>query len=240
VLVHQREANAKADKVLALRKVPQVLGAGWGGAGTVEARLSRLASSEDAGLGVMRLEPEITRAYRKIRSADSALSVSGEPRSRSPDSGDSLDYLDIPAFLRTQPELPDIGADGVTPAVVANEELIRVVSGLNARFPDHRAARRGLPSLADLVSLGFAADTAQRFTALVDRGCSEEDVVLAVLSAIAASPEGKRLTRNALRVIRRALRDATPAASLLDVVNRYVGVADRKGALSRWFGSGPG
>ncbi len=37
VLVHEREADQKAEGVPALRKVPQVLAAGWGGLGSVDA-----------------------------------------------------------------------------------------------------------------------------------------------------------------------------------------------------------
>ena len=68
VLVYAREVDAKAEKVPALRKVPQVLAAGWGGVGSTTARKRRLVVPEAADVA-MCLSMDRPAVYRKAHGA---------------------------------------------------------------------------------------------------------------------------------------------------------------------------
>jgi Ca-activated chloride channel family protein len=201
VLVHQREAAAKADKVPALRKVPQVLAAGWGGVGMIA------ASPPAASHG-----PHVAR----MRLSESRLEIT----SSGPSFGDAVDY-GVPDGLVYLD-----GIDGETgggePVASGKPNLTVIVAILNARYPEDRAESPDLLRLQDLASIGLGEALIEALRTLVGEGCSEERLVVAVLSVVAASPAGQRLSRNARRVIRRAGRVWTPPESLLEDVSRLL------------------
>ena len=78
VLVFDREDAEKSDEVPALRKVPQVLAAGWGGLGRVQPHIDRAV---------------VTRA---------CISVLSKSRLADAFADEDMKMLDIPAFLRRQ------------------------------------------------------------------------------------------------------------------------------------------
>jgi len=237
VLVYAREVDAKAEKVPALRKVPQVLAAGWGGVGSTTARKRRLVVPEAADVA-MCLSMDRPAVYRKAHGAAAPDgSMAGEPRPEGQGADDSLDYLEIPAFLRRDAGLIDEKSHRGKPPVLLPAELVRVVSALNDRYPDGKAAVLELRTLEDLASLGFGTDVIEGLEDLLDEDCSEEKLVATVLSVLASSPAGKRLSRNARRLIRRAERARAPSEALVKDVSRYLLDAESKGLLGKWFGS---
>jgi Ca-activated chloride channel family protein len=216
VLVYAREVDAKAEKVPALRKVPQVLAAGWGGTGSM-----RAADLELSAVQCLRSE---------TLSAPDLSDVSfGSVH------GDAVDYQLADSFEDL--EEPDLAKAAKEPSPPPHTDLTAIVAALNARFPDDRAANLDLRTLRDLASLGFRTDVIEVLTDLVDDDCPEETVVAAVLSAVASSPAGKRLSRNARRLIRRAERAWSPSGSLVKKISLYVRGAEPKGLFSKWFGS---
>ena len=176
--------------------------------------------------------------YRKGHSARS-VDLSLDARSVHQDSEDSLDYLDIPAFLRpdAEPNHPD--ESPAEDRYALPDDLEAIVAVLNARFPEERAAELDIHTFADLLALGFEAQVVGRLIGLRDDETSEEDVVLAVLAVIAASPAGKRLSRNARRLIRRASRDAALPRSFMKSVSVRVRGNRRPGLMSRLFHAYP-
>jgi hypothetical protein len=158
------------------------------------------------------------------------------------DSADSVDDLDIPAFLHRDAETLEERASKKENEFEANRPSARltdwdgIVTALNAHFPSDRAAELDIHSFADLLVLGFEAQVIGRLIGLSDHETSEKAVVLAVLVVIAASAEGKRLGRKARRVIRRASRDAAPSRSLRESVADRLRCSGRRGMLSRLFG----
>ena len=143
---------------------------------------------------------------------------------------------DVPEYLRRAAGLIDEKALGGKPPVLSAVDLARIVSALNARYPDGKAAVLELRTLEDLASLGFGTDVIEGLEDLLDKDCSEEKLVATVLSVLASSPAGKRLSRNARRLIRRAERAQVPSGSLVKDVSRYLLGAESKGLLGKWFG----
>lgn len=80
VLVFDREETDKSDEVPALRKVPQLLAAGWGGVGTVHASMA--------------IEVNACVMPNESRHVDSLADALMD---------EDMDYLDTPAFLGRQP-----------------------------------------------------------------------------------------------------------------------------------------
>jgi hypothetical protein len=106
---------------------------------------------------------------------------------------------------------------------------------MNIRYPDHRSAVMSMSSLDDLTTLGFRADLIARLKALVNDDCPPKAVVAAVLSVLASTAAGKRLGRNARRLIRRAERACPPTRLLLREVIACVLGASHGGSLSNGF-----
>jgi len=208
VLVHEREIGEKAEGVPVLRKVPQVLAAGWGGMGSVDARVSgpqpapcsdeppvRLVASDRAdGASPNYRDMERPAVYR--RAADlKAPAQSGIDT--------DMEYLDIPAFLRRQDD-----TEGPSAAV------IRLVAGLNARYPETHAGTLDIDSLSDLAALGLNAEQIEALFALVEGPTTEREVIVALLIVLLESDAGKGLSRHVRRLIGRAAR-ARPVSKAL-------------------------
>jgi Ca-activated chloride channel family protein len=204
LLVHERAGSEKAIKVPALRKVPQVLAAGWGGTASVRRAHPRMLLASTAAC------------------LDSVASPAMSAASSESDAGGPPDSLESSAFLRPSTALPDERSPAGTGPTLSARNLLRIVSELNARYPDDKAVALELRTLGDLARVGFEIDVIEALADLVDDDCSEEKVVAAVLSVLASSPAGKYLSRNARRLIRRAERARAPSGALVKDVYQCV------------------
>jgi len=211
VLVHEREVGEKADGVPALRKVPQVLAAGWGGAGSVEAQwvaepICLRSGPQEAGLDYKSLmqRPAIFRSVQlKSRNSEAPESA-------------GQDYLDIPAFLRRT------GDEGPPPP-----SCRPLAAALNARYPGFFGGVLDIDSLAELKALGLDPKLIDELSAWVDKKTPEALLVLALLQALLERDTGKGFSRHVQRLIRRAAKE-TPIPEPLRV---EVGLLARRWGL---------
>ncbi|HBH36269.1 MAG TPA: alpha-1-antitrypsin [Gammaproteobacteria bacterium] len=163
VLVKQRDAHDKAKEIPALRKVPHRLAAGWGGMGRVDHHTVDFAVVHHSRA------PMISAALE-------------EP---------SLDYLDVPAFLRKQNDGSTSSSD-------------QVVSRLNRLHFPVISRRLEIDSLSDLEQLGVDHGTIERLNKLVDEGYTEEMIVIAWLNWFIDSGEGSGVSRHVQRIVHKS------------------------------------
>ena len=156
VLVFDREEDQKTGEVPALRKVPQILAAGWG------------------GMGILNSPP--------VMSSPSMCSFE-----TGMDDMD-MDYLDTPAFQSRQ----------------VQDDYNRLVSSLNARYPDTMAAKLDITTIPELFMLGLDVKDALALSGLMGRGVYGRDIVVAFLVILADSKYGDGLSRHVKRLIRMA------------------------------------
>jgi Ca-activated chloride channel family protein len=207
LVVAERAEGEKASELPALRPVPHMLAAGWGGTGR-EACVALLDAPDSYPA------PSPPSARRGL-----------------PDSLEAA-YLDVPAFLRraAPPEAaPDIEwslaegrdrcmepphGDGAGPG----GPLGSLVSGLNRAHPEGSRGVLAVATLADLLALGAPEQMLEALRRLLDAGHEERTVVVAFLRALAEGPAGTFLGRNARRAIAKAYKalavDPTTLASL--------------------------
>jgi hypothetical protein len=168
VVVAERATGEKQDALPETIAVAQMLAAGWGGHGTVE------ALSEHRSPRVCRAMPQSARAaYSRSPHVSSA---------HSPPS----DFLDIPAFLRKQG-----GSDSISPsrrltvreatAALSPGVAGAIVESLDAAYRTDGRLPDSIDSLQ--ASHPLTLDLAEALRALVDGGESEADV-LAVFYAV--------------------------------------------------------
>jgi Ca-activated chloride channel family protein len=197
VPVHARDADAKLPDVPVLRKVPQVLAAGWGGLGRVCCDASPAAS------GVL---------FSRLSLGD-AESVAPSPRSR-PSQLEQLRKIRHPtrsalirAYLNAD-EADSAAGQPQPPASCAGPSwsLAVFVQALNARHPDDDAVALELGTVADLVALGLDDDLADELLALAVDDTTEQDIVLTFLACLLAHDAGADLSRHVRRLIRRATK----------------------------------
>lgn len=156
LVVHARADSEKAEDLPTIRRIPQVLAAGWHGT---------LALREDAGL--------------HLRSHSFALRAA-------------------PTFAPREWEAR-IGTGAV-------------IEHLNARpMPP-------LPTLADLAAAGLPSELEGALRDLVTGGEQENAVVLTLLYALLQSSNGRLLSRQVKRFIRKLFRDLTLPQALIDAV----------------------
>ena len=195
------------------------------------------SSQPDADLEYLDIPAFLRRQAEPIGESESNPNKRSKPDAEQlPDSGETmppadedLEYLEIPAFLRRQ------GDQGKEKEVQAKRRstpstsLDRIVAALSARFPDSRAVELDINTLDDLAAIGMEPEVLTRLADLIDGGEPEEVVVLAVLFVVASSPEGKHLSRNAQRLIRRASRNPSPNRALLKYVTICIFGVGRSG-----------
>lgn len=182
VLVFDREEGQKSGEVPALRKVPQLLAAGWGGMGSIEC---------------CKMALETTVSYKRASGADS-----WEAGLRDME----MDYLDIPAFLRQE----------------APRNFDRLVSALNALYPDTTAAKLDIIKIADLVALGMDNIIADALSSLIGKQASEQDIVAVFLAILSGTYYGNGFSRHVKRLIRIAGKDSVSDVILTDTIKRII------------------
>ncbi len=190
VLVFDREEDQKSGEVPALRKVPQILTAGWGGMGSVESCDMALDAP------VMRRKP--------LRSLFCKRSISHD-----------MDYLDALSSL-CKP----------TPA-----KFDRLISSLNARYPDTISAKMDIATIAELMALGLDHEIADALSELVCTDVCERDIVIAFLAILAGSKAilsgskykyRKGLTRHVKRLIRMADKGGISDEVLINSIKQII------------------
>jgi len=180
VLVKQRDANDKAEEIPSLRKVPHRLAVGYGGVGSIDHRI--LAADE------------------VCMSAHSISADFEEP---------SLDYLDVPAFLRKQNDSPQPSSN-------------QVVSYLNRSHSPIISRHLDICSFNDLEDLGVALEIVAELKELVDEDYTEEMVVIAWLSWFIDSGEGSGVSRHVKRLIHKAEKHLGIEGELISHVEELI------------------
>ena len=176
VVVAERAEGERAAKLPALRKVPHVLAAGWGGTGSVVGAADLCLDLQlEAGFSV----PEELPVTRAVLEA-SAMALVGE----------SIADARV-LFSRSQRPAGPLAA---------------LIAGLNARYPDGSGGNLAVLTLVDLRRLGAPEDVLEALGRLVAAGRDERTVVIAFLHALTEGPARKTLGRNAGRVIRWAYK----------------------------------
>ena len=152
VLVHERPAGEKATEAPELRKVPQMLAAGWGGAGSVDAMRVR-EFSQDVMPSVEPAAPAPLFSRADLDFSDSAM-----------------EYQQIPAPLRSKSRSPKRFGKGAAIEEDRHQESIDTLSNLPFAVLDCLKAN-GIQHIADLLAL-----SEEQLKAL--EGIDEDDVEL--------------------------------------------------------------
>lgn len=195
------QANAQAGKIPALRRVPHMLAAGWGGSGSVDfcAGPPGVACLADA------LAPAFSR--RDLERSPAAAKVGKSPPQT---------FAEPPMFLRR----PSGGTDGVA-------ALVDRLGGRSARRSGRLGALFGpRPSaghvrIDDLLSVdGIEPTTLFMLRRLVVSGYDEGAVVAAFLLLLIEGPMGVRFGRRGRLLVRQLHRDLAPSPAVRDAVSR--------------------
>ncbi len=163
VLVKQRDEQEKADEIPELQKVPHQLAAGWGGTGQL------VAFYDDLDIN--------TCCFQEPVADYSSDSVDSE-----------MDYLDAPAFLRKQADMPSVS----------------VADQLNDAHSPLFARNLHVDSLRELSDYGVDQEILDSLKALVEAGYQEEMIVIAWLSLFINTEDGHDVSRHVRRLIHKA------------------------------------
>ncbi|MDZ7753017.1 MAG: VIT and VWA domain-containing protein [Gammaproteobacteria bacterium] len=204
VLVSVRTEHGKADTIPALRKVPQVLAAGWHGVGTVDWQMDTSMEGDECPSLVM---PPSCDDFDFDYDMPFREDADDNRREAAADTG-----LYDPGF--------DLDFDRYLPA-----SLARLVRQLNARYPERDAALLDLDRLTDLSALALEPALLEDLEELVEQGFEERDVVLALLFGLLRRPEGGGLERHVQRLLHKAVKDASVPEVLQDRVNTMLSTA---------------
>ena len=195
ILVFEREEGQKSGNIPALRKVPQMLAAGWGGMGSVQ---------RDVMCSVPR-DVMFSPASHTAEKPSFRLSLSDAqppvPTNASPSDFD----------LRDDSASQDAGDFG------------HLISALNARYLEIINGKLDVKTLADLLELELDQEIADQLSVLVGDGGSEQAIVVAFLAALSESGYGKEFSRHVKRLIRAAEKRTTFNVSLKRAVQNIVG-----------------
>ena len=117
-----------------------------------------------------------------------------------------MDRMEIPSFLEHQ----------------AAMDFPRLVSSLNARYPDTNAAKLDIGSVSELVGLGLDPAVADSLSRLIGTGISEWDIVVVFLAILSGGNYGKGFSRYVKRLIRSADKQTVLAVSVRDAVGDII------------------
>lgn len=204
LVIDVREEDGRAEDLPALRKVPQMLSAGWGGHGTLKASMC------------MDLDQVVVSRNR---------SQVG-PRA-------DMDYLDIPAFLRRmadeggeEDERPT--PDNDIPLYEPGPQCF--VQSLNRSPAEWFVPLLRLDSLELLSAAGLQDDVLAVLREIAESGEEESEVVVVFLYLLAVSEESAAMNRECKRAIRKAYKRIDQNDQLMDMVLRKVaGISHWKG-----------
>ena len=191
LIIDERVEADKARELPELRKVPQMLAAGWGGSGTVMnasvVHVNKTTGGEDYD------RPTVLR--HKNKAAQHAQVAGGHSFD------DDISFLDIPAFLRRE-----AGEDYSKPA--DQSELSMIVDVLNQQPNRWFVPLLRFNSISILLQAGINETVLAVLRKLVDETKEEELVVMVFLGMVAESKQGKKMDRDKRRAILKAFKDS--------------------------------
>ena len=189
IVVAERAEGEKATELPALRQVPHLLAAGWGGTGSVQASLAEYADVP-AFLRRQAGGPELAAMDSNIPVPCPAMEVAEALRPAPPPTTRRRSLRDL--FRRRTVARP---APTASPLSV-------LVAALNGLFPEGSGGTLTVSTLADLAALGADEVMVEALVSLVASGYDERAVVVAFLQALAEGPASGALVRHSRRVIR--------------------------------------
>jgi len=207
IVVHERVEGEQAVDLPRLAQVAQMHAAGWGGVGSVEARLAaKLRGRVSRKVGLAKMSSDILE-YRDVSPSEEPLAVEAE------ESFDGDSWL-VPASLRRPSSVRD-----QPDAISSFERLAKILDGLHFRF-----LQGTLPcSLADLEQLGVDQEILDLLVALVAGGAAEEKVVRAFLEALESAARQAGASRQLLRALRNQFKNEEECADVRRSVRAVVG-----------------
>ena len=191
LIIDERVEADKARELPELRKVPQMLAAGWGGSGTVinasVVHVNKTTGGEDYD------RPTVLRHKTKV--AQRAQVASGHSFD------DDISFLDIPAFLRKE-------GDADYSKSAAQSELSMIVGLLNQQPNRWFVPLLRFNSISILSQAGINESVLVALREVVDEGMEEEAVIIVFLYMVAESRCGKNLDRDKRRAIIKVFKDS--------------------------------
>ncbi len=195
VLVKVRADNEKAEKLPALKKVDQMLAAGWGGTGSV----SCCMSASDYGS----FDDDIPFDFGDSASFDRPVSMKTSEKRFSKRYVDSaserdMEFLDIPAFLRRQ----DYDDDDHEDVVESIDEFIAQLNELH-----ERADQLEILTMDDLIDTGLPESIVEVLQAFIkDQDVTQTQCVILFLYQLGESDYTKTSDRQVKRLVRRRFK----------------------------------
>ena len=230
VVLAERAEGERAAELPALRKVPQMLAAGWGGTGSA----SRVAFSRSVLTAysecTVALEAPVER--RRIGlDVEGARRCDRAPEWRLEDSTFDSRTLTPPAGpASTPPPLPR------EPREPPHAAFASLLVGMSLFHPEGLHRLLVVSALEDLRGLGASEAVLDALRQLVAAGHDERAVVLVFLHLLAEGPSGAGLGREVKRVIEKAYRglegDPASRAGLQDALLRALPLAVSTGPQS--------
>ena len=195
VLVFDRGEEAKG--VPALRKVPQVLAAGWGGVGAVHYAMEACAS--------------YSRSDRRMPKASRQA-----PAKKAPAKSAALKNFQLDSMVCAK-------RISVSAPNDATNDFSQLVARLNDLYSDDTAVQLTIERISDLTALALDEDIADQLLALVADGAGESVVVVCFLAELSKGEAGKALSRHVSRLIRKANKENAVSVNLAAAVAMLVG-----------------
>ena len=191
VLAYERDEDEKSSDIPALRTVPQVLAHGWG-------EITHIRESSNVVYSG-RIEADLAFAGKTFASSQ----FIGKKRRNRIDLSDRI--------ITTQFSLdPSASYPGEAPS-----RFERLIEGLNNRYSDRTAAHLDIGKVDQLTVIGLDRETRNRLMEIVDKDCTEANLVVCFLTHLLNSEFGDGLSRHARRMIRKASRQhAVPEAAI--------------------------
>lgn len=199
------QANAQAGEIPAVRKVPHLLAAGWGGSGTVKYCLNPLSLT---ATGTARA-PDISRLLQ--------LQVTGAPAPR---------LSATPAFA--EDALFELHSPSRSDGLSALIDRLAIHATKRTRRPGRLlGVKPPMPnvSIDDLLTIdGIDPSTIAELRRLVAQGHDERTVVAAFLRLLIEGPMGERFGRRGRLLVRQLHRDLAPSQDVTEAVGRMSGM----------------
>jgi Ca-activated chloride channel family protein len=186
------QANAQAGEIPAIRKVPHMLAAGWGGVGFADLALSGPMPARAAPAAAVRSLFQRAEAPPPAWFGQEAKRPGRETRSRGP-LADFINLLDGDAAKRGRRLGKFLGVMPPVPTVMIDDLLL--IEGIDAAV------------IAEL-------------RRLVTEGHDEPAVVAAFLRLLIDAPMGQSFGRRGRLLVRRLHRDLAPAPAVTEAVRR--------------------
>lgn len=209
VVVAEGAEGEKAGELPALRKVPQMLAAGWGGTGSVDYRLDT-----DVAARLSVDVSDIPAFQRRQGDRPEPLESRAAPRAGE-DAGLPLPpRCPLRSLFRRGMATPRTEPVGSLPALVA---------ALNFRYPAGSGGTLAISTLQDLARLVAPASILEALARVVAAGHAERDVVVTFLQWLSEGLAGVGLGRRARRVIAKGYKQLGLERAARQVLHEALG-----------------